>query len=211
MNNMKILEKMSNGTFPFKIKITCTGTTFININEVKELQGGLKKRTEEDIMKILKSIREFGFSFPFFYWQKNKKKYIIDGHGRFQALKKLRELGGEIPELPACEIKAKDEEEAKQKLLRLNSQYGKIVLEGLQDFISDIDVNIGDLELPGIKEIDGHLEEFFYQRKHKPNMGYNKDIKLDLEKANAVKIAQRLLAANMTNKKKCIELSLIHI
>ena len=90
-------------------------------------------------------------------------RLVLDGHGRLLALQIFRQLGGQIPQLPAVRIHAKDEADAKQKLLRLNSRYGTIDLDGLRDFVDGLDVNVDDLELPDIDIedilIDGPEEE----------------------------------------------------
>ena len=59
----------------------------------------------------------------------------------------------EVPELPCVFIEARDRKDAKQKLLRLNSFYGDIDPEGLQEFVNGIDVDWSDLELPGHEKL----------------------------------------------------------
>ena len=50
------------------IKINCTGSDFINIDDLHEFQGELKERSADDVDKIIRSIKKHGFSFPFFVW-----------------------------------------------------------------------------------------------------------------------------------------------
>jgi DNA modification methylase len=50
--------------------------------------------------------------------------------------------------LPVVYIQAKDKKEAKQKLLRLNSQYGKMTKESVLEFAEDIDLNFDEIALP---------------------------------------------------------------
>lgn len=109
------------------IEIKCETKETMNIAEMTEFQGGLKKRNDIDCDKIKLSILKYGFSFPFFVWKNEGKNYILDGHGRFLTLCKMQKDGYLIPDLPIVEVQAKDKAEAKQKLLRLNSQYGKIL------------------------------------------------------------------------------------
>ena len=90
-----------------------------------ELQGGLKARNDIDYDKIKLSIIKFGFSFPFFIWKGEGKNYLLDGHGRFGCLCKMQNDGYKIPPLPVVYVDCKNKIEAKEKLLRLNSQYGK--------------------------------------------------------------------------------------
>jgi hypothetical protein len=49
---------------------------------------------------------------------------------------------------PVCYIEAADEAEAKQKLLRLNSQYGDMTRETVLQFAEDIKVEWDELKLP---------------------------------------------------------------
>lgn len=151
-------DKTKGAVFPFKIKISCEGKENIDFEEFQDLQGNLKERTEEDIVKILKSIHDFGFSFPMFYSEIKNHKYTLDGHGRLLALSLFKEMGGVVPALPSCRIEAKNKVEAKQKLLRFNSHYGKINKDGFAEFISDIDLNFDDLEIPEIN-FDSFLEK----------------------------------------------------
>jgi DNA modification methylase len=108
----------------------------------------LKERTDIDYDKIKLSICKFGFSFPFFIWKSGNKNYLIDGHGRFATLCKMQKDGYIIPPLPVVYIQCKNKTEAKQKLLRLNSQYGKMTKESVLEFAEDIDLNFDEIALP---------------------------------------------------------------
>lgn len=130
------------------ISIKCETENTLEIAELTELQGKLKSRTDIDYDKIKLSIIKFGFSFPFFVWNDGKKNYILDGHGRFATLCKMQKDGYEIPDLPVVYIECKDKKEAKQKLLRLNSQYGKMTKESVLEFAAGLDINYEELALP---------------------------------------------------------------
>jgi hypothetical protein len=138
------------GAWPFDIHITCSGAEELPLEALEDLQGNLKQRTEEDIIKILRSIRQYGFSFPFFYCSLDGHRYCMDGHGRIMALSIYCRLGGSLPSLPCCRIEARDLKEAKNKLLRMNSRYGAINSEALLEFIDDLDLNPDDLSLPDV-------------------------------------------------------------
>ncbi len=154
-----IVRELGDKEFPFKINIACEGKENLTLDSLEEFQSELKTRTESDIVKILRSIRDFGFSFPFFYAVLGGRRYVLDGHGRLLALQIFKQLGGQIPRLPAVRIHAKDEADAKQKLLRLNSRYGTIDLEGLKDFVDGLQVNVDDLELPDINIEDIFIDD----------------------------------------------------
>lgn len=129
------------------ISVKCDTKDTLNIAEMTELQGKLKARNEVDYDKIKLSIIKYGFSFPFFVW-KSDKNYILDGHGRFETLCRMQKDGYLIPDVPVVFVEAKDMKEAKQKLLRLNSQYGKMTKESVLEFAEDIDLNFEEIALP---------------------------------------------------------------
>ena len=131
-----------------EIKITCKTNDYLNIAEMTEFQGGLKNRTDIDFDKIKLSIIKYGFSFPFFIWKGEGKNYLLDGHGRFATLCKMQKDGYNVPDLPVVFVECKDKKEAKQKLLRLNSQYGKMTKESVLEFAEDIDLNFEEIALP---------------------------------------------------------------
>jgi hypothetical protein len=81
-----------------------------------------------------------------------KAFYALDEAGQLYIKK---EAAPEVPELPIVYIEAENEAEAKQKMLRLNSQYGVIDLEGFREFIDGLEMEWGDLALP-----NGELFEF---------------------------------------------------
>lgn len=131
-----------------KIEITCHTGDFLNLSDLKQFQGNLKYREKEDIEKVKKSILKYGFSFPFFVWKgKDKENYILDGHGRELALKKLEQDGYEIPSLPIVYITAKDTKEAKEKLLRINSRFGDITNKSFEDFAKDLNFDFNSIDI----------------------------------------------------------------
>lgn len=131
------------------IKINCKTEETLEIADMTELQGGLKARNDIDYDKIKLSIIKFGFSFPFFIWKGEGKNYLLDGHGRFGCLCKMQKDGYKIPPLPVVYVDCKNKIEAKEKLLRLNSQYGKMTAESVLEFVNgEFELNAGELALP---------------------------------------------------------------
>ena len=140
------------------IEINCTGSDTIQLHQLTEFQGELKERSASDVEKIIKSIKKHGFSFPFFVWKNDGKNNVLDGHGRLMALKQMAAAGEEIPALPCVYISAKDEAEAKEKLLKLNSQYGHMTADSVAEFLGDIKIDFDELSLPdGVLDL-GKLE-----------------------------------------------------
>ena len=130
------------------ISIKCDCKDFLKLEDMTVMQGGLKERTDTDYEKIKKSILTYSFSFPFFIWKSGKTNYLIDGTGRHSCLLRMQEEGYIIPDLPVVYISCKDKKDAKQKLLRLNSQYGKMTKESVLEFAEDIDLNFDEIALP---------------------------------------------------------------
>lgn len=130
------------------IKITCRGADSLPLDAVEDFQKSLKKRSKKDIDRIIKSIEKYGFSFPFFVWNGSGHNYCLDGHGRIQALCEMRKRGVSLPLFPVAYIDAADEAEAKQKLLRLNSQYGQMSIDSVMEFAEGLEVEWSDLAIP---------------------------------------------------------------
>ena len=130
------------------MKINCNTQDTLPLSALTEFQGNLKLRDDADFEKIEKSIKKHGFSFPFFVWKKGKINYCLDGHGRIGALQRMVARGEKLPELPVVYVKCKDEAEAKELLLKLNSQYGHMTAESVREFLGDLQIDLSDLALP---------------------------------------------------------------
>lgn len=145
------------------VKIRCKGAATISIDKLVEFQEGIKHLTETGYQRAKASIQNEGFTAPFFIWKHEGKAYIIDGHQRLTALKRMREEEGwTVPDLPVAFIEAKTKTEAKRKLLVILSQYGEYSLPAMEDFLKDIDfsflkeeVNIPDFSI----DFAGELKE----------------------------------------------------
>lgn len=130
------------------MEIKCKTQEYLPIHELTEFQGSLKKRTDKDYEKIEKSIKKHGFSFPFFVWKNNDINYVLDGHGRLGTLQRMVAKGEQLPALPVVYVDCKDEADAKELLLKLNSQYGIMTQESVQEFLGDLEINFEDLAIP---------------------------------------------------------------
>ena len=151
------------------ISIKCETKDYLDWHNITEFQGGLKIRDEADIEKAKTSILKYGWSFPFFVWVSGKTNYCLDGHARIKVLKALEEEGYLIPELPVVYIQAKNKTEAKQKLLRLNSNFGHFTKESVLEFAEDIDLNFDEIALPnGLINFDNDDEEKYTKKVQSP-------------------------------------------
>ena len=130
------------------MRITCDTKDTLPLSALTEFQGGLKKRTADDIEKIEKSIQKYGFATPFFVWRHDGVNHVLDGHGRLQTLKEMAARGEEMPALPVVYVECKDEAAAKNLLLRINSAYGEMTAQSVRDFIKDLEIAFEDIRLP---------------------------------------------------------------
>ena len=163
-----------------EIKIECTGTENIDIDNLTELQGNLKDLSKENYERLKDSILKYGFSFPLFVWKSEGNNFIVDAHQRKKTLQKLKDEGYKIPPLPTVFINAKDKIEAKEKLLQLNSNYGKITQDGLYEFINEPDFEISQELLKDIDLPEFDMDKFndsFINDKDDNEEGDDKDIK----------------------------------
>lgn len=135
------------------IKINCQTQDYLEYTKLTEFQGGLKIRDDTDVEKAVRSIKKHGWEFPLFVWKKGKINYVLDGHCRLLACQHLVAEGEKLPPLPVVYVKCKDENEAKEILLKLNSQYGRMTAESVKEFLGDLKIDFEDLALP-----DGFLE-----------------------------------------------------
>jgi hypothetical protein len=147
------------------IRVTCKTADHLPHDQIEPLQGKLKERTDEEIGKICRSIIKHGWAFPEFIWKNEVHNYCLDGHGRQAAIPRLIEMGYSIPEIPVVYVEAKNEDEAKELLLKCISQYGKVIIDGFFSFTEGLELDFSDFEIPGISDIipQGNFEmgDFF--------------------------------------------------
>jgi DNA modification methylase len=125
-----------------------------HIDSFKPLQGELKDLSQENYNKLKNSILKHGFNIPVFVWN----GYLLDGHQRQRVL--LQE--GWNVEVPYVEIEAETELEAKEILLKITSQYGKITMEGLDDFYpewQELDINFDAISILDTEEPQEVIED----------------------------------------------------
>lgn len=150
------------------------GVPMVPVHALVELQGELKSLSDVNYDKLKDSMLKRGFFAPVFVWAEKDTEgrislRLLDGHQRLRTLKKMATEGYKVPaEIPAYMIDAADEIEARDKLLAIVSQYGKIEKEGLYEFLSvgQLDHNsiITDFELPEINATK-FMDEFFSEPK----------------------------------------------
>lgn len=141
------VEQQGVGSQEQKIRIECQGAGTLALDVIEPFQGGLKKRGKVEIDQIATSILTYGFSFPFFIWRHEGHMYCLDGHGRILGLQELGRRGYDLPDFPVCYIEARDELEAKQKLLRNESRYGLMTVDTVLEFMDGIEIKTDEISL----------------------------------------------------------------
>lgn len=126
--------------------VSAPGTTLLDYRFIVPFQGELKDLSEKNYNKLLASFNKHGFFVPIFIWQNGKDNWCLDGHGRLRVLNKEKiEFDNTGYEIPVHLIQAEDITDAKEKLLKITSQYQQITYEGLQNYIDEaelVDVEI---------------------------------------------------------------------
>ena len=129
------------------VRITCHGSGEIALEEVRGFQGNLKKIDRKNLEKLKNRILKLGFNVPFAIWKHGKEMTLLDGHQRTRALLELQAQDYAVPPLPYFLVEADNEQDARDKLLGISSQYGEFTMEGLREFTLGMDVD-QDLRLP---------------------------------------------------------------
>lgn len=156
------------------IRITCQGADTVQLNELIEMQGGLKELSEKAFDKLKAEILSLGFTAPFFVWRSPESDLrVLDGHQRLRVLRRLQQEGHAVPPVPVVWVDAADENAAKRKILSFVSQYGRITDEGLYEFLHTAEMDLSSLQnfdVPGF-DLKDFTENFF----GKPQDNSNKD------------------------------------
>ena len=123
----------------------CNTKDALSLKEIEMFAIDVKNRESHDIERLKKSIIANGFLFPLFIWKGHNM--ILDGKSRYLALNQLASEGQVIDEVPVVFVSAENETEAKEKVLQVNSRYGKITEGSLNFFAKDCEINLSDLNI----------------------------------------------------------------
>lgn len=132
------------------VDIKCKTKDGILITDVTPFQGKLKKRTVQDIDDLKQSILTEGLLMPFAVWKHEGKNFLLDGHGRHEALIQLAVEDPSIltSPIPCIYIDAETEDDARKALLQITSSYGKITKQGAKAFM----ISIPDYKAPSVSK-----------------------------------------------------------
>jgi hypothetical protein len=103
----------------------------------------LKEKDGRDVTKIKASLIKKGFRFPVFIWE----KYILDGAGRYQAIKELISEGHEFEDIPVIEVEAESKKEAMELAMIISSKNGDITKKSFNEFLFGLDAGEFDFSI----------------------------------------------------------------
>lgn len=125
----------------------------ININDIKEYENNAKLHPTEQIEQIKKSIHEFGNNDPIAIDENN---VIIEGHGRYIALKELGFKEAEVIRLNHLTEEQKKAYMLVHNKLTMNSDFD---FEILSEELSDIlDIDMGEFGFDLFEEDEEEIE-----------------------------------------------------
>lgn len=145
------------------IKITTQGAVMVNIDDLLELHQ-FKTLTDDAYAKCHNSMTDpdIGFSFPFSIWIDSEgKKWTVDGHQRLRTLKRMKQEGYIIPELPANLIIADSKRIAAKRIVASDSRYGDINQSDFTEFLDEFKISFEEIEpFMDIDELDFSEQDF---------------------------------------------------
>lgn len=108
----------------------------IEIRDIKPYKRNAKKHPQEQIDQIINSIRQFGMCDPIGVW--SEKNIIVEGHGRYLALKQMGETRIPVIHLDNLTDEQRRAYALAHNKLTMNTDFDEDILaselEGLQDF-----------------------------------------------------------------------------
>jgi len=128
----------------------------VNYKKLIPFQDGLKTLSEDRYAGLKTQIIENGFSFAIHVWRDEYDYYILDGHQRREAVRRMVEEECWIcPDLPVVVVGANNYLQAKHKLIAGASTYGEVHVDKLVSQAKQANINAEDLlrnyNFPSIK------------------------------------------------------------
>lgn len=125
-----------------KVEVKFKAIEYRDVDSLMDFQGNLKTLSEENYHKFKDKILKLGFVEPIVVWENN----ILNGHQRIKTLTRMRDVDGyDIPQIPVAMVHAENKQEAKEMVLSLTSQFGKMSEESLMAYIQRENLDFRDV------------------------------------------------------------------
>lgn len=174
---------MANERIPRKwhVSETLKDLLFLNTLDLKPIQGALKDLTRDNYAKLRDSIYQRGFFIPVFVWfdPNNQWYWLLDGHQRQYVINKEWPKGKMIPCVP---IEAENYQDAKLRLLSIDSKFGQVTKDGFDEFVADLDLDsiiefVNDFttfdEWLDVEAVEGDQDSDASEKQETPTFGVN--------------------------------------
>jgi hypothetical protein len=115
----------------------------LSIHEMFEFQDDLKVTDPQTLEGLISEILTKGMAFAPDVWNDPRDGLwkIIDFHHRKKALLVLEERGYTVPKYQTIEVLADSLQEAKDRVLQRNTQYGRMTAQSIVKFAKDAGIN----------------------------------------------------------------------
>jgi len=147
-----------------QVRVTCTGTELVDVDDLTPFQGRFKSLAKGDYEKLKAQLLAVGVTAAATVWKDGGKLYLLDGHQRREALTRMKLEGYTVPPIPVNFAECRTRAEAKVKVLALASTYGTVDPDGLQDFAKEAGLKLEELGAT-FRFPDLDLEELVADRK----------------------------------------------
>ena len=127
---------------------------YVDIDSIKPYENNTRLHTTDQINQIMESIKEFGNNDPIGVWHNE----IVEGHGRYEALKKLG-----YKEIPIIRLDNLTDEQRKaygivHNKLTDNSEFDFSKLDAELDKLRNLDLSQYGIEIEGGDTSSNNLE-----------------------------------------------------
>lgn len=122
-----------------KLQIKCEYADLVDIDDLIDIQGDLKK--PKDLHKLKAGIAKHGFLNPVIATETKNGVKIVDGKHRVKALRDLLNEGYELQGVPVIWAQAAREKDVNKNLLIASSACGKISEKGFYEMAKDLELD----------------------------------------------------------------------